>query len=86
MGSLRDELKKVRDRKIWAHVSEADWYRFCDRVRKEGGGADMGEALALLVHLYANGATLSVPTPLVKELAEKRSAGVDYVKESQKKA
>ena len=64
-------------RRIWAIVSEADFYAFRDRARKSN--LEMGPALAALVHLYAKGGDF--------DLAEHRNyysqivTGVDYVKE-----
>ena len=40
-------------KRIWAIVSDSDFYSFQQRAKREG--MDMGQALASLVHMYAKG-------------------------------
>jgi hypothetical protein len=40
-------------KRIWAIISETDFYKFQKRARNEN--MDMGQALAALVHAYSNG-------------------------------
>lgn len=40
-------------KRIWAVVSDPDFYAFQQRAKKEG--MDMGAALASIVHIYAMG-------------------------------
>jgi len=64
-------------RRIWAIVSEVDFYAFRDRARKSN--LKMGPALAALVHLYAKGADFDLTAH--KGYYDHVIAGVDYVKE-----
>jgi len=64
-------------RRIWAIVSETDFYAFRDRARREG--FKMGPALAALVHLYAKGTKLDLLK--YKNHYEHITEGVDYIKE-----
>ena len=45
-------------RRIWAVVSERDFYEFRQRIRDEG--IDMGAALAALAHAYAKGVKIDI--------------------------
>lgn len=64
-------------RRIWAIVSEKDFYAFRDRAYKEG--LRMGPALAALTHLYAEGAKIDLPAH--SDHYAHITKGVDYVKE-----
>lgn len=64
-------------RRIWAIVSEKDFYAFQKRARDED--LDMGEALAAIVHAYATDAPIRLKP--FKDHAKKLRDTVDYVKE-----
>lgn len=64
-------------RRIWAIVSETDFYAFRDRARKSN--LKMGPALAALVHLYAKGADFDLAE--YKGYYDHIVTGVDYIKE-----
>jgi hypothetical protein len=64
-------------RRIWAIVSDKDFYAFQKRARDEG--LDMGEALAAIVHCYATDAPIRLKP--FKDHASKLREGADYIKE-----
>ena len=59
-------------KRIWAVVSDADFYSFQQRAKKEG--MDMGQALASIVHIYAIGHDVKT------EHADKYKDHLDYLK------
>ena len=63
-------------KRIFATVSDKDFYQFLERAQKEG--MDLGEALAAIAHCYATGASFNLK-PFKKHL-ETLNKEVDYVK------
>ena len=61
-------------KKIWAVVSEKEFYAFQDRAKAEGVG--IGDALVALVRVYTQGGVIVLP----KENKHHKSTGVDYTK------
>lgn len=64
-------------KRIWAIVSDKDFYAFRSRATSEG--LDMGEALAAIVHAYATDAPITLRP--FKHVAQKLREGADYVGE-----
>jgi hypothetical protein len=64
-------------RRIWAIISERDFYAFQTRARKDG--VSMGSALAAVARAYARGADFDMTK--AKSNYEKMHTGVDYIKE-----
>jgi len=64
-------------RRIWAIVSEKDFYAFRERARKEG--LQMGPARAALGPLYAKGSKVNLLEH--KNHYDHITEGVDYIKE-----
>lgn len=64
-------------RKIFALVSEEDFYAFRRRCYKEGIDK-MGEGLAALVHAYAKGAEIDLPK-FVPEKTDAKNQGAKLV-------
>jgi len=63
-------------KRIWAIVSEKDFYAFQARARNEG--LDMGEGLAAVVHAFATDAPIKLKAH--KDHVQKLREGVDYVR------
>ena len=59
-------------KRIWAVVSDADFYDFQQRAKKDG--IDMGQALASVAHVYAIGQEATV------EHVKKHADRLDYLK------
>jgi len=66
-------------KRVWAIVSDRDFYLFRGRARDEG--LDMGEALAAIVHAYATDAPITLKP--FKHTKEKLREGADYLKAHQ---
>lgn len=64
-------------RRIWAIVSEVEFFAVQKRAKDDG--LTMGSALAGLAHLYARGARLDLSE--CKEHYKRLVTGVDYIKE-----
>lgn len=65
-------------KKIFATVSEKDFYNFRDRAKAEGMSID--EAFKSIVHAYATGASIECHNNKeLKDFSPKHNQGVDYI-------